>query len=60
MYEKNGRKYFIVDGHTHFWDGSAANRNGAWTAASASETRARTSSDLTEGIVVSIASAICS
>jgi predicted TIM-barrel fold metal-dependent hydrolase len=27
MYEKNGRKYFIVDGHTHFWDGSEANRN---------------------------------
>jgi len=25
MYEKNGEKYFIVDGHIHFWDASPAN-----------------------------------
>ena len=25
MYEKNGEKYFIVDGHSHFWDASPAN-----------------------------------
>ena len=25
MYEKNGEKYFIVDGHMHFWDASPAN-----------------------------------
>ena len=25
MYEHNGEKYFIVDGHTHFWDASPAN-----------------------------------
>jgi predicted TIM-barrel fold metal-dependent hydrolase len=25
MYEKDGEKYFIVDGHTHFWDASPAN-----------------------------------
>jgi predicted TIM-barrel fold metal-dependent hydrolase len=25
MYEKNGKKYFIVDGHIHFWDASPAN-----------------------------------
>lgn len=25
MYEKNGEKYFIVDGHLHFWDASDAN-----------------------------------
>jgi uncharacterized protein len=25
MYEKNGEKYFIVDGHCHFWDASPAN-----------------------------------
>lgn len=25
MYEKNGEKYFIVDGHTHFWDASPQN-----------------------------------
>lgn len=26
VYEKNGEKYFIVDGHTHFWDASPANQ----------------------------------
>ena len=25
MYEKDGEKYFIVDGHVHFWDASPAN-----------------------------------
>lgn len=25
MYEKDGEKYFIVDGHMHFWDASPAN-----------------------------------
>jgi uncharacterized protein len=25
MYEKDGEKYFIVDGHTHLWDASPAN-----------------------------------
>jgi len=25
MYEKDGEKYFIVDGHSHFWDASPAN-----------------------------------
>ncbi|MPY99181.1 MAG: amidohydrolase family protein [Actinophytocola sp.] len=25
MYEKNGEKYFVVDGHTHFWDASPQN-----------------------------------
>ncbi|GAA5106945.1 amidohydrolase family protein [Haloechinothrix salitolerans] len=25
MYEKNGEKYFVVDGHTHFWDASPRN-----------------------------------
>jgi predicted TIM-barrel fold metal-dependent hydrolase len=25
MYEKNGEKFFIVDGHCHFWDASPAN-----------------------------------
>ena len=25
MYEKNGEKYFIFDGHLHFWDASPAN-----------------------------------
>ena len=25
MYEKDGEKYFIVDGHLHFWDASPAN-----------------------------------
>ena len=25
MYEKNGEKYFVVDGHLHFWDASPAN-----------------------------------
>ena len=26
MYEKNGEKYFIVDGHMHFWDARPENR----------------------------------
>ncbi len=26
MYEKDGERYFIVDGHIHFWDGSPANQ----------------------------------
>lgn len=26
MYEKDGEKYFIVDGHVHFWDGSPENQ----------------------------------
>ncbi|NMO54687.1 amidohydrolase [Actinoplanes sp. TBRC 11911] len=26
MYSKDGQSYFIVDGHTHFWDGSPANQ----------------------------------
>lgn len=25
MYEKNGEKYFVVDGHVHFWDASEEN-----------------------------------
>ncbi|HEY3238250.1 MAG TPA: amidohydrolase, partial [Acidimicrobiia bacterium] len=25
MYEKNGEKYFIVDGHMHWWDASPEN-----------------------------------
>ena len=25
MYEKNGEKYFVVDGHIHYWDASPAN-----------------------------------
>jgi uncharacterized protein len=32
MYEKDGEKYFVVDGHMHFWDASPANQkneNGA-------------------------------
>jgi len=27
MYEKDGRKYFVVDGHVHFWDARPENRN---------------------------------
>lgn len=27
MYEKDGEKYFVVDGHIHLWDGSPENRN---------------------------------
>ena len=27
MYEKDGEKYFVVDGHVHFWDASPENRN---------------------------------
>ena len=26
MYENNGRKYFVVDGHVHFWDASPENQ----------------------------------
>ena len=26
MYEKDGEKYFVVDGHIHFWDGSPENQ----------------------------------
>ena len=26
MYEKDGERYFVVDGHTHFWDASPAHR----------------------------------
>ena len=26
MYEKDGERYFIVDGHIHFWDGSPENQ----------------------------------
>ncbi|MQA84623.1 MAG: amidohydrolase family protein [Streptosporangiales bacterium] len=26
MYQKNGDRYFVVDGHVHFWDGSPANQ----------------------------------
>jgi len=26
MYRKDGQSYFVVDGHTHFWDGSPANQ----------------------------------
>ena len=25
MYEKDGEKYFVVDGHTYFWDASTEN-----------------------------------
>ena len=25
MYEKDGEKYFVVDGHAHFWDASPEN-----------------------------------
>lgn len=27
MYEKNGERYFVVDGHTHFWDARPENKN---------------------------------
>lgn len=27
MYEKDGERYFIVDGHVHFWDARPENRN---------------------------------
>jgi predicted TIM-barrel fold metal-dependent hydrolase len=27
MYESNGKKYFVVDGHVHFWDARPENRN---------------------------------
>jgi predicted TIM-barrel fold metal-dependent hydrolase len=27
VYEKDGERYFIVDGHVHLWDGSPENRN---------------------------------
>jgi uncharacterized protein len=26
LYEKDGEKYFVVDGHIHFWDGSPENQ----------------------------------
>lgn len=26
MYEKDGERYFVVDSHVHFWDGSPANQ----------------------------------
>jgi uncharacterized protein len=29
MYEKDGEKYFVVDGHMHFWDASPANQKNA-------------------------------
>jgi hypothetical protein len=25
LYEKDGEKYFVVDGHGHFWDASPEN-----------------------------------
>ena len=27
LYEKDGEKYFVVDGHVHYWDASLGNRN---------------------------------
>jgi predicted TIM-barrel fold metal-dependent hydrolase len=27
MFEHNGRQYYVVDGHTHFWDARPENRN---------------------------------
>jgi hypothetical protein len=27
MYERDGERYFIVDGHVHFWDARPENRN---------------------------------
>ncbi len=27
MFEKDGEKYFVVDGHVHFWDATPGNRN---------------------------------
>lgn len=27
MYEKDGERYFVVDGHVHFWDASPANQS---------------------------------
>ncbi|MDQ3786718.1 MAG: amidohydrolase, partial [Actinomycetota bacterium] len=26
MYEKDGHRYFVVDGHIHFWDGRPSNQ----------------------------------
>jgi hypothetical protein len=26
MYEKDGQRYFIADGHVHFWDGRPCNQ----------------------------------
>ena len=26
MYEKDGEKYFVVDGHVHYWDTSPENQ----------------------------------
>ena len=30
LYEKDGEKYFVVDGHVHYWDASPDNRNKYW------------------------------
>ncbi len=27
MYEKDGRQYFVVDSHTHYWNAAPDNRN---------------------------------
>jgi len=27
LYEKDGEKYFVVDGHVHYWDARPENRN---------------------------------
>jgi predicted TIM-barrel fold metal-dependent hydrolase len=32
MYEKDGEKYFVVDGHIHLWDGSPANQKNEYGA----------------------------
>jgi predicted TIM-barrel fold metal-dependent hydrolase len=32
MYEKDGEKYFVVDGHMHFWDASPANQKNKYGA----------------------------
>jgi hypothetical protein len=26
MYEKDGQKYFVIDGHIHFWDARPSNQ----------------------------------
>ncbi|GAA2842061.1 hypothetical protein [Nonomuraea rubra] len=26
MYDKDGNRYFVVDGHVHFWDGRPSNQ----------------------------------
>jgi hypothetical protein len=28
VYEKDGEKYFVVDGHVHYWDTSPDNSHG--------------------------------